>query len=341
MEVFMALSLTSSMVMQNSRNEVFETMERNFQTLYGQWQTEYQELEKFKADVNIRSHNLQHEKTANPGKEALETERDDFSKKYWEFYTTVKKIETCIDDLSKIITMYSPKERNYSDEKKLQSEQPERYEKFLTEQDLNKRCFSELQGFSNQAASLKEKYVATLKSQLPSLQRFCQIVDNGGKPIHWSTRASNNVRNLLWTPAIPKPEAKKDSLTSSVPPATPTINSQASAAAQTTSQPQQQVVSSASSNAAQTTSQPQMEASKETSCKTSPTSQPQPQAVKTESSTQSQPNPAQKDGEKEVPNTMHNMTAYEKTADSNKPTNPQGETGSPNKRNSTKQHPKS
>lgn len=174
-----------------------------------------------------------------------------------------------------------PKPRTYSDEKL--KEQPE-YKKILVEEETCKKYLSKLKEFSDQATSLKTKYIETLTSLSWSLQRYCQIVDNEGKPISMVQRATNNLMNVFMAPAIPKPNS---SLTTSA---------SSSSASPCQPQPQPQAQSA--------TTQPPPE---------TPESQAQtpPQAAKTDEE------PAK--GTNASSSGKPALTEYEKTVDSTKP----------------------
>src|SRR5262249_5245717 len=112
-----------------------------------------------------------------------------------------------------------------------------------------KAYLAKLNEYSQSIKSLKDKYVACINSQSWSLQRFCQLVEQGGQPLGWGIRIADN----LTTPVIPRPKGTVSALASSSSKveknqgnsSTQTQSSLSSAAlSTTTSQPQTQVVNS-------------------------------------------------------------------------------------------------
>jgi len=198
--------------LQHQRDTLYEQTEQNFQKIYPQWEKEYNDLAQLEADVNNRRSNLQHKKEVNPGKEALEAEREGYLQKYWNFKGTSDKISFYASNLTKIIHIFSPPGLSHSqglsltEIKRLMEEQPALHDQLTKQQVVCNGYIAKLKENLQKITTLKDKYVSCLNSQSGSLARFCQIVDQEGNPLALSTRASYNLNDMLWNAVVPKPK---------------------------------------------------------------------------------------------------------------------------------------
>ncbi len=309
MEVFMATltpaPLTGSstnaildptiLFFQQQKADLFEQTEKNCQMMHTAWEKEFGDLEQVQVDVRNRGSDLQHLKATNPGKEALEVERESYLIKYWAFKGTCEKIGLYGYELFKTITFFTPQPRNYYEEARLKSEQPELLDQIKKHEEICKAHIVKLDEFSKKISALQFKYVNYITSELNwSLQRFCQIVDQEGKPLSLLTRGLDNIT----TPVIPRPKGTMSVLSRSSSAVEKRMESASapspvgSSSSTTTAQPLTQPVKSESSSA---TTPLQSQVQIVNSNPTTPLTQPEPVKSETSNSNaqtpQSQPEP--------------------------------------------------
>jgi hypothetical protein len=213
--------------LQESKDALFNQTEKDFQVFHPQWEAEYESLETFQVTVRNRGSDFQNEKVKPlPKKEDLEREREGYLTKYWAFKGTCVKIGLYSSELTRRIEFLTPAHlRNYADEERLKSEQPEFLEGMKKHEEICKGYIEKVQGFSVTINNLKGKFLTCIQSDTYNvnwaLQRFCQIVDNEGKPLSRLTRLADN----LATPVIPKPRGASSMSDSTPSPQPPTASS--------------------------------------------------------------------------------------------------------------------
>ncbi len=193
---------------QESKEALFNQTEKNFEAFYSQWEKEYDSLEQFQVSIRKRGSEFQNEKVKPlPKKEELEKEREGYLTQYWAFKGTCEKIALYSSELTRRIEFLTPAHvRKYGDEERLKNEQPEFLERMKKHEEICKVYIEKVQKFSAQIITLKGKFFVCIHNDTYNvnwaLQRFCQIVDNQGRPLSGLTRFADN----LATAVIPKPK---------------------------------------------------------------------------------------------------------------------------------------
>ncbi|MBS0604533.1 MAG: hypothetical protein JSS60_05785 [Verrucomicrobia bacterium] len=202
------------------RTKAFEETQQLVATLYPKWEKTAGELEEFRLKVRQRGSDLQHEKVIPPKKEVLESEREGFLGEYWGFKAESEKISCLCSLIQGTVAMVTPQLRLYAEEQRLASDYPKLMEQMKRGDELGREMAIKLGESLNKVTSLRDKMVTEFTARLDhSMQRFCQVVDNQGRPISSMTRLMDNVT----TPVVPKPKPqstelkKEDSSSSNTP----------------------------------------------------------------------------------------------------------------------------
>ena len=165
------------------------------------------DLEAFSKQIRFNGKQLQDELLNSiPSKEELEKQREGFLKQYQNFKTTCEKLKEFTINIQKTIQFITPTPRRFHEEKALKEQSPDLYQQTKWSEEICLRYVAELNLSYQHVNSLKDKMVTMVNDTTLSwsLQRFCQIVDNDGKPLPWYTRGVN-----YWTtPVVPKPTSQ-------------------------------------------------------------------------------------------------------------------------------------
>ncbi len=183
--------------LQKQYEDVFKGTKDKIDEIYPQLTKLDVDLQNFRQRVNGDASKLQHQKIVVPEKSQLEKTREGYLQEYWTLKETSDKINFILPHLQKSIQLLTPIPRTYTNDFPDLVAQQKRLDEICQEYlGQIKQSFSQLQ-------TLDQKTVSFINHDIGwALQRFCQIVDNNGKPLNYSARAINN----LTVPVIPKPQ---------------------------------------------------------------------------------------------------------------------------------------
>ena len=166
------------------------------------WEARSKKLEKFEVTVRNRASDLQHERVVTPEKTVLEGERDKFLTKYWKYKETCETVEQYGLNLLKTIESLTPRVRTYTEVQNLLYNAPQLLSQITAVDEVSLKQITLLKEVYTKVKGLQDKMMTFITSKVDSsVQRFCQIVDNEGKPISVTLRLIDNVT----TPVVPKP----------------------------------------------------------------------------------------------------------------------------------------
>lgn len=173
---------------------VFTETQEKVNKYYSQGESIWDQLETFNIEVCSKESELQHGRiTEIPTKVDLVTQREDYLTRYWAFNELCGKIGFVAAEIQKAIRSLTPQSR--SSECKYADANCKTYVQGLKE---SFRKFN----------SLHQKMIATIDKTAKFLRRYCQIVDNGGKPLS----RGQCFYNQFTTPVIPKQSRTDDSV---------------------------------------------------------------------------------------------------------------------------------
>ncbi|MBS0604534.1 MAG: hypothetical protein JSS60_05790 [Verrucomicrobia bacterium] len=172
----------------------------------------------FKTQVRERGKVLQEERVKVPSQEELEREKETFLSEYQKYKATYEKAGLLAENILGTIGFLTPVQRTYSQENSLKTESPELYAQTKRSEEICLGHINELKDAHAQVTGLREKLLTSINDSTLtwSLQRFCGIVDNQGKPLGWTTRATNFVTPYLVIPTIPKPKGLTEGVSTSM-----------------------------------------------------------------------------------------------------------------------------
>ncbi len=191
---------------QQEDEKIFQSLQGSVEENFPKWEEKYREVQQFKVDVNNLGSDLQHMRIVVPASAELQEKRGQFVTKYWEFIGVCEKMNLFAHRIQKTMVQLTPTSRSYSMVQTLEKEQPEFMSQVKTYEVVCHRYVEQLTASFSKVESLQKTMVTFLRTETAqSMQRFCQIVDNAGKPISTLQWAANK----LTSPVVPLPVIKK------------------------------------------------------------------------------------------------------------------------------------
>ncbi len=128
-------------------------------------------------------------------------ELKDFLKQYEEFKSTYEKTVLVIENIKKTIVFLTPTSKPWS----FSANAPELYDQSKESERICLLYIDKLVSHQDEFTAAKDKLYTLINNTTItwSIQRFCGIVDNGGKPLGWCSRAVNYVYPYFLTPTFP------------------------------------------------------------------------------------------------------------------------------------------
>ncbi|MBS0653508.1 MAG: hypothetical protein JSR39_08320 [Verrucomicrobia bacterium] len=155
----------------------------------------------FQSEVDQRASELQNSRVSIPSEEALLQEAVTFVTTYEQLYASALKAKVLSEELRNVIEFLTPKPRAYADQTMLEGHAVELNAEIGKTNEACVQHIKELGDLWGKVETLQTKMMLQILGNTAwSVQRFCQIVDNKGKPIAWYTRAIDNCT----TPVVPK-----------------------------------------------------------------------------------------------------------------------------------------
>jgi hypothetical protein len=185
--------------------ETKEQIESHFLT----YQQHSEGLDAFAKQVRHEGKQLQEGKVEPiPSKEELEKQKEAFLKQYEQYKATYEKLKEFAENIKRTIEFLTPTVRSYAGEQSLKEQSPELYTQTKRSEEICLAHVRELNASHESIASLQKRMCTTLTgAELGwSLQRFCAIVDNHGKPLPWYTRSVN----YITVPVVPKLKSQQN-----------------------------------------------------------------------------------------------------------------------------------
>jgi hypothetical protein len=174
--------------------------QQTFEKEYPAAQKRMKELGAFHTTLDTRISELQHEKVTPPSKEELLREKELNLTAYWKFREIAHKLEVLAKGFSAIVVFLTPQPRKYTEEV-LKNEAPELLMSLTACDEASSKFMQSVSDWWGKVDTLQTKMFERLNSEVSySLQKFCQIVDNEGRPLSSFTRAVD----YCTTPVIPK-----------------------------------------------------------------------------------------------------------------------------------------
>ena len=172
-----------------------------------QLQKTNEEIVSFGTTVRERGKLLQEERVRVPSQQDLNTERDGYNARYHGFKEAYEKAGLLAESILGTIRFLTPVQRNWHVEQSLKDESPGLYAQTKRSEEICLEHIGELNKSHQEVVSLRTKLLTAIndKSLTWSLERFCGIVDNHGKPLPWYNRAYNYVSPYIVSAHIPKP----------------------------------------------------------------------------------------------------------------------------------------
>lgn len=160
----------------------------------------------FRSSLGTRVYELQNEKVTIPTKEELLVEEQENLTAYWYYREIAHKTNELARGFSSIVVYLTPQPRLYADEESLKNEAPEYLRSFNACDELSRKYMSEVSNWHGKVDTLQTKMFELLNREVCyTLQRFCQIVANDGKPLGKFT----TLIDYCTTPFIAKPQSKE------------------------------------------------------------------------------------------------------------------------------------
>ncbi len=165
------------------------------------------EIAQFSGAVRDKGWAYQNEAETPPEQAKLIEQKEAFLKQYDNFKQVHEKSALLAVNILSTITFLTPVPRTWSQEQSFQTDSPELYQQTKRSEEICLGHIATLNKSLSQINSLKDRLLESINnSDLTwSLQRFCAIVDNNGKPLSLYTRAGLTVSPYIFTPVIPKP----------------------------------------------------------------------------------------------------------------------------------------
>lgn len=148
-------------------------------------------------------------KPKEPSETELIKQKNDYLSQYHKFKTIYERSTVLAINIASTIAFLTPIKQVYSDQHMLETDQPELLEQIKQAEEICSKKISTLQTSLDKVRSLNGRLSTSLNdSELTwSLQRFCAIVDNKGKPLSGWDRFSIG-KSYYFGSDIPKPDAE-------------------------------------------------------------------------------------------------------------------------------------
>jgi hypothetical protein len=140
-----------------------------------------------------------------PSKELLEEKKEHFLCQYWQYKATFEKLKKFADYTRKSIDFLKPDVHTYSEGPELKELCPMLHKQIKSVEEICLDHFRELEASRESIVALEKRMWELLfqNQELSwSLQRFCGLVANDGKPLSFSARSLN----YCTTPTVLKPK---------------------------------------------------------------------------------------------------------------------------------------
>ncbi len=203
------VSITDNILstLDTQREGIFQKTQKFVKIVHPKWEETARQLETFRLKIRERGSELQHEKVVPPRREVLELEREIYLREYWELKDECETVTYFCSFLQEMMKMMTPKATLAADEQRLRADHPKLLQQIQKIDELDKIRLSELEKILNVVSALKDKMSEefTLRLDKP-MQRYCQVVDNEGKPISKWTRLYNTATARI----IPKPRSQAE-----------------------------------------------------------------------------------------------------------------------------------
>lgn len=186
---------------------VYDKLKVAFANFYPNTQNLEKSLDTLKATVNKRHDVLQERRGENPGLQVLQEERQAYVRFFWEdFVPEYQKSCVFAEQMQRSIILLKP--TISQDEKAaFQKEQPALFAKLEQEEKRCQEYTTELNAKLAQLVELNQKINTLMTGETAfALQRFCWLVDNGGKPLSTWNWLTGKIVETTVTPVVPKPQ---------------------------------------------------------------------------------------------------------------------------------------
>jgi hypothetical protein len=204
----------------NQRENAYKGTKEQIEKNYLSYSKEAEALEAFNEQVRHEGKLLQEGKVEPlPNPQKLENRKEEFLVQFEQFKASYEKLKEIAENIHKTIEFLKPAERSYAEEQSLKERSPELYAQTKRSEEICLNHVRELGTSHKSFVNLQSRMFTTLNSgELGwSLQRFCVIVDNQGKPLSWYTRSIN----YMTTPVVPKPKSQQQNHSSNAPSSNP------------------------------------------------------------------------------------------------------------------------
>ena len=136
----------------------------------------------------------------------LVREQKSFLAQYEGFKSTYAKTLIVIENIKKTIVFLTPVPKTWAEERTFELNAPQLYVQSKESERICLEHIATLTQHEVEFTDSKDKLYALINNTTVtwSLQRFCGIVDNGGKPLSTFTRFANYISPYIFTPAFPK-----------------------------------------------------------------------------------------------------------------------------------------
>jgi hypothetical protein len=189
---------------QDLRSVAYQHAQQVYNKAYPLAQNGLEKLGAFHNSLDTRISELQEAKVGIPSKEDLLKEREDNLLAYWSLRETAQKVKELSREFSNIVAFLTPKPRLY--EESLKDEAPDLLSRLKECEEMSLKWVKDVSDWYGKIDTLQIRMFEKLDLQVSySLQMFCQIVGNDGKPLSGFTRAMD----YCTTPVIPKPQPKE------------------------------------------------------------------------------------------------------------------------------------
>jgi hypothetical protein len=201
----------------NQRENAYKGTKEQIEKNYLGYSKEAEALEAFNEQVRHEGKLLQEGKVEPlPDPKGLERRKEEFLVQFKQFKSSYEKLKEIAENIHKTIEFLKPAEKSYAEEQSLKERSPELYTQTKRSEEI---CLNYVRALSTSYKSfvnLQNRMYTTLSGvELGwSLQRFCAIVDNQGKPLPWYTRSIN----YMTTPVVPNPKSQPQNHSSNAPP---------------------------------------------------------------------------------------------------------------------------
>ena len=160
------------------------------------YQKKVEALDAFAKAVRHAGHQLQNQEVPVPPKQQLESQKDSLLIQYQQFKGTYEKIKEFAENIKRTIDFIRPVARSYEDEKSFKTRSPKLHEETMRSEEICLGYVRELTASHQSIVDLQNRMFTTLTGNTElswSLQRFCAIVENDGKPLSLYQRTLNYV----------------------------------------------------------------------------------------------------------------------------------------------------